>query len=167
MAPSRRRYRAEGADRRQLARRRRARVAALVEIAEECPDVAVVEVGRRRAPIGGARDGREEGDELRQIALVGADRMRRGVLVEPQMVEETSSCSFIMAGSVACSSQTRGATTGRLRSTPSRSSSARSDIASLRSVFLRGTSRLLRAQRGHDAERDVRRLVVRGSACDT
>ena len=85
---------AEGANRRELPGRRGAGVAALVQIAEERPDVRVDEVAGRQIGAALADGSGQERQELREIAFVGADRVRRRVVVEGEVLEEAVELLF-------------------------------------------------------------------------
>src|SRR5258708_3972474 len=106
---------AEGADGGELARRRRLRVPALVEIADEGAGAEVVEMDGRQLGDAPAEMHGEKGQILREIALVRAHRVRGGVLVQPEMFEKR----FEVVSNHAA-----------------RSLSARSEIAVLRSFLL-------------------------------
>ncbi len=79
---------AERADRGQLARRRGAGIPPPVQVGQELADAQEVEVRHRQVDTPAAGAAGEEREELREIAVVGADRVPRGVLVEPKMLEE-------------------------------------------------------------------------------
>src|SRR4029078_8363572 len=66
---------AERPDRRKLARRRGPRVAALVQVAKERADVKVIEIGGQQLGPASIEMGRDEGDKLREVALVRAHRV--------------------------------------------------------------------------------------------
>ena len=73
---------------RELARGRGARQAALVQLGEKAADAPAIEVRRLE---GGALDAGGRGDvleKLRQIALVRADRVRRGVAIKPEKLQK-------------------------------------------------------------------------------
>src|SRR5213592_2186653 len=78
----------EGADRRELARSGRTREPLLVKRAEKCTDRDAIERARRKL---GSLDVARPGDvieELREIAVVRTNRVRRHVAVQAQMLEE-------------------------------------------------------------------------------
>ena len=79
---------AQRANRRELAGRRRARIAALVQVAEERADLLVVEVRRQQFGPATSRGCGDERDELGEIGFVGAHRVQRGVVVESQVFEK-------------------------------------------------------------------------------
>ena len=59
--------------------------------------LSVVEIGHCQLRACEAAPRSEEHQELRQVALVGADGVLRGVLVQTQVLEEFASASFIVA----------------------------------------------------------------------
>ena len=171
---------AERADRRELARRRRPRVAAVVQVGEKRADLLVVDVLRRE--VGATPSGRRghEGEELREVRLVGAHGVQRRVLVQPEVLEKRLDLVCIGCGSGGPPPRRGGSTRffdvrppspehRQLRAEP------RVQIGE-RPRGLRRLARLLAARttavlgadaadgailwRRHDAERDVRRLVV-------
>src|ERR1051325_1511631 len=103
----------ERAHRRYLARDRGARLLVAMERADKPADGIEVEVLRlQRAMFAGVVAGK--GDELRQIAFVGGDGMRRRVAIQADVVEKLAELFH-----------------------RSRSSSARVDVASFRSARFR------------------------------
>mgnify|MGYP003439923449 CR=1 FL=1 len=93
---------AERANRGQLARGRRPRVAAPVQVAEELADAQVVNIGHRQLRARAAAPRREKHQELRQVALVGADGVgREGALaleVGEEADDQSPHWSFQTAG---------------------------------------------------------------------
>ena len=97
-----------------------------VQVGQELPNGQEVEVRHRQVGPPAAGTAREEREELREVAVVGADRVTGGVLVEPKMLEELAERGLH-----------RLDPEGVDRVSPAsiqraRSASARSDIASLR-----------------------------------
>ncbi len=103
-----------------------------MEISEERADVKMIEIGRRELRAAPTEMGREEDHELAEVALVRANGVRGHVLVQPQVFEEA--LELILHRSVP-------AMTGCDSIHVARSASARSDSATFRSAFLRGTLR--------------------------
>src|SRR5688500_19407891 len=78
----------KGPDGGQLARGGRARVAALVQIAQERPDVVMGEVVGREVGTLLSEMFRYERDELGEVTFLGANRARRGGLIQHQVFEK-------------------------------------------------------------------------------
>ncbi len=65
-----------------------------MQVAKKRADVKVIEIGGQQLGPAPIEMGRNEGDKLREIALVRAHRVRRGVLVEAQVIEEVGELIF-------------------------------------------------------------------------
>ena len=140
-----------------------------MEIDEEGANLLMVEVSQDEVRPAAARRFRQECQELREIRLVGADGVQRGVLVQPEVLEE----GFYFVSH-------HGVGARRLR--PGQAARARArqphvqirqrarrmrDLARFLATESPAVLRLPRRRvavvdRRHDAEGDVRRLIVPG-----
>ena len=132
----------EGPHRRELARRRAACLPLRVQLREEAAQCRPIELRRIQIALLQRRLGRHIADELRQIALVGAHRVRRRVAVQREKLQEVLEMFDHRGRTTDRSLPATGVTTG-VRAPPvsgrvihaSRSASARVDNASLRSFL--------------------------------
>src|SRR5262245_47503441 len=127
----------ERANRGKFPRRRRSRVAALVQISKKRADVGVHEVGGRQVGTAPAEMGRQERQELRHVALVRANGVRRGVVVEGEVLEIAVELFLHRVGAGTESGRAGDGDRPAIQS--SSAVSARSAYASLRSPLFFGT----------------------------
>ena len=150
----------EGPDRRDLARHRGPGDAARVQLGEEAAQAGQRHVLGPEVGAAPARAGRDVGEELRQVAVVGADGVRRDGAVQRQEVEEAGELRLerrrdlvvVVAGRPAAGA---GATGGGHARAPSRAPPTR-------------RARRARARRRPRAgsRRDPRARAPRAPACD-
>ena len=93
----------------ELSRRGRPGIAALVQVAEEGPDVRVGEVVRCQVDALLPEMHHQKRQELRDVAFIGADRVRRRVVVEGEVLEKAVELFFHGVPAVAASTDVNAA----------------------------------------------------------